>query len=136
MHVSKVHIAWLIAASAILLVLGLLFVVAPSATLERIGVETSDRLAGMIRVAGSVLLAEAAIIAVAVRSREPIEIRLVTLLVVMHFTIETLMRIVSLAIGESDNPIAAIPQAVVAIGLALQLRTMRQQDDLTRSVSV
>jgi hypothetical protein len=135
MNVSKFHIAWLIAASAILLVLGLLFVIAPSATLERIGVETSDRLAGMIRVAGSVLLAEAAIIAVAVRSREPIEIRLVTLLVVIHFTIETLVRIVSLAIGESDNPIAAIPQAVVAIGLALQLRTMRHQNDISRSVS-
>ena len=131
MHVSKVHIAWLIAASAIFLVLGLLFAVSPSATLERIGVETSDRLAGMIRVAGSVLLAEAAIVAVAVRSREPIEIRLVTLLVVMHFTIETFVRVFSLAVGESDNPVAAIPQAVVAIGLALQLRKMRQ-----RSVSV
>lgn len=136
MHISKVHIAWLIAASAILLVLGLLFAVSPSATLERIGVETSDRLAGMIRVAGSVLLAEAAIIAIAVRSRKPSEIRLVTLLVVMHFTIETFVRVFSLAVGESDNPVAAIPQAVVAIGLALQLRTMRKQDDLMRSVSV
>ena len=136
MHISKVHIAWLIAASAILLVLGLLFAVSPSATLERIGVETSDRLAGMIRVAGSVLLAEAAIIAIADRSRTPREIRLVTLLVVMHFTIETFVRVFSLAVGESDNPVAAIPQAVVAIGLALQLRTMRKQDDLMRSVSV
>lgn len=90
----------------------------------------------MIRVAGSVLLAETAIIAVAVRSREPSEIRLVTLLVVMHFTIETFVRVFSLAVGESDNPVAAIPQAVVAIGLALQLRTMRQQDDPMRSVSV
>lgn len=127
MHVSKAHIVWLIAGAALLTVLGLLFAVAPGGVIDQIGIEGSDRLSGLIRVAGSVLLAEAFVVSLAVRSRNPIEIRLVTVLLVVHFAIETVIRIISLSMGESDNPIAAIPQAAICIGLALQLRMMSRQ---------
>ncbi len=125
-RISMMHRAWLLAAMVLLGALGLAFAVVPGAVLERMGLDAPERVLAIIRVGSSTLLAETIVVGIALRSGSWTAIRLVTILLVAHFTIETVVRVVSFSWGESDSLVAAVPQAVIAAGLGLELVRQRR----------
>lgn len=131
--VGTFHAVLLIASMILLGGLGLLFAIAPGAVPERMGWSASDEVLGMIRVASSGILAEAAAVAIALGSRSREGIRLVTILLVVHFTTETVLRTVNFAVGASDTLVTAVPQAILAAGLAIALVRERSAGVLVAS---
>ena len=115
------HRFWLWASCVLLGVLGFAFLFAPNVLLEQLGVEGSARISGVFRVASSVLIAEAVVVALALRSGLWSETRYITYLLAIHFTVETVIRASVFALGESNSLVAAIPQAAIAAGLIHQI---------------
>ena len=118
---NTLHTLLLFASMILLGGLGLLYAIAPGALPERMGWSASDQVVGMLRVASTPMLAEAAAVAIALGSRSREGIRLVTILLVVHFTAETVLRAVNFAVGSSDTLLTAVPQAILAVGLAAVL---------------
>lgn len=119
--VGTLHTLLLLASMILLGGLGLLFAIAPGAVPERMGWSASDQVLGMIRVASAGVLAEATVVAIALGSRSREGIRLVSILLVVHFTAETALRTVNFAVGASDTLLTAVPQAILAVGLVMAL---------------
>ena len=130
---GTLHTFLLIASMILLGGLGLLFAIAPSAVLERMGLSASDQILGVLRVASAPLLAETAVVAIALGSKSREGIWLVTILLVVHFTIETALRAVNFAIGASDTLVTAVPQALLAAGLVTVLVRGASADVLVAS---
>ena len=131
--VGTFHAVLLLASMLLLGGLGLLFAIAPGAVPERMGWSASDQVLAMIRVASAPLLAEAAVVAIALGSKSREGIWLVTILLVVHFTTETVLRTVNFAVGASDTLLTAVPQALLAAGMVLVLVRGRSADVLVAS---
>jgi hypothetical protein len=120
-HLSMLHVACLLGSAALLCAVGLLWAFAPGTVLELMGLQAADRLMGVLRVGSAPILAEVTLIGIALASRSWFAIRLVTVLLIVHFTAETVLRTVNFAIGDSDTLVTAVPQAVLAVGLGWAL---------------
>ena len=101
--------------------LGVIYVSAPGLMLDRVGAETDGPVMAMLRLAGSAVLAEAVAVVIALVTQHPAVVRVVSVMLVVHFGVETIVRIVSFASGESSTLITALPQAVIAAGLSMVL---------------
>ncbi len=118
---DTLHMTLLIASMILLGGLALLFAIVPGAVLARMGVSVGDQVPGILRVGSAPLLAEVVAVAIALGSRSRESIRLVTILLVIHFTAETALRTVNFGAGVSDTLLTAAPQAILAAGLAMVL---------------
>ena len=125
-RIGSLHRFWLWASLVLLGALGVIFLVAPGALMDQLGVDTSERLTGVFRVASSVLIAEALIVGYAIRSGSWSETRLITYLLAIHFAVETVIRVAVFALGESESLVAAIPQAVIGVGLLVEIRRRQE----------
>lgn len=130
-RIGRSHRVFLWASLVLLTALGIAFLFAPDALLEQVGIETSDRTAGVFRAASSVLIAEAVVVGFAIRSGLWSETRYITYLLAIHFTLETVIRVAVLAMGESDSLVAAIPQAIIAVGLLVEIVRRRATSPVT-----
>ncbi len=92
---DTLHMTLLIASMILLGGLALLFAIVPGAVLARMGVSVGDQVPGILRVGSAPLLAEVVAVAIALGSRSRESIRLVTILLVIHFTAETALRTVN-----------------------------------------
>jgi hypothetical protein len=129
-RIGTLHRALLWGSLLLLTALGMAFLLIPDTLLSQFGIAGSDRASGMFRVASSVLIAEAVVVVLALRSGLWSETRYVTYLLAIHFTVETAIRIAVFAMGESSSLIAAIPQALIAAGLLYVV--FRHRESLTR----
>lgn len=77
-RIGSLHRFWLWACLVLLGALGVIFLVAPGALIDQLGVDASERLTGILRLASSVLIAEAVIVGFAIRSDSWSETRLIT----------------------------------------------------------
>lgn len=125
-RISAAHRLWLWMALVLLGALGVAFLAAPGALMDQLGMDGSARATGVFRVASSVLIAEAVIIGLALRSGSWSQTRYVTYLLAIHFTVETVVRLVVFAMGESGSLVAAIPQALIAAGLVFEINRRRR----------
>lgn len=125
------HRVFLWASLVLLTALGMAFLFAPGALLEQLGIETSERAEGVFRVASSVLIAEAVVVGLAIGSGLWSETRYITYLIALHFTLETVIRVAVFAMGESESLVAAIPQAIIAVGLLLEIVRRRRTSPVT-----
>jgi hypothetical protein len=124
-RIGTLHRILLWASLLLLAALGTAFLLVPDTVLSQRGVEGLDGASGVFRVASSVLLAEAVVIALALRSGSWSETRYVTYLLAIHFTVETAVRIALFATGDSGSLVAAVPQAVIATGLLFEISRRR-----------
>jgi hypothetical protein len=125
-RIGASHQVLLWGALLLLTALGLAFLFIPDVLLDRLGIETSEQANATFRVASSVLIAEALIVGLALRSGLWSQTRYVTYLLAIHFTIETVIRITVFAMGESSSLVAAIPQALIAAGLLYVIYRRRE----------
>lgn len=124
-RISPTHRSWLAASMLLVGVLGAVFLLAPDLLAEQLELGASDRAAGVLRVASSVLLAESIVVGMALRSGSWSGTKYVTYLLVIHFAAETLIRLAVFSMGESGSLAAAIPQAVLAAGLGREVYRRR-----------
>ena len=119
----------LLGLSAVLLgALGVLLLAVPAVLADRVvDTETPGALSAMLRIAGAALLGEVTAIVLALRSRSAAVVGVVSLMLIVHFTVETVARIGSYISGESSSLMAAVPQALLAIGLAFALGHARNR---------
>lgn len=110
----------------LLAVLGMAFLFVPDVLFDQMGIEGSERANGVFRAASSVLIAEAVIVGLALRSGLWSQTRYVTYLLAIHFTVETVIRIAAFAMGESNSLVAAVPQALIAVGLLFEIFRRRE----------
>ena len=125
-RITPLHRALLWASLLLLAALGTVFLFAPDVLMDQLGIAGSDRANGVFRVASSFLLAEAVMVAVALRSGSCSETRYFSYLLGVHFALETVIRIATFAMDESGSLTAAIPQVLIAAGLAIEIARRRQ----------
>lgn len=123
--ITSVHRGLLWAGVVLLAFIATIFVLAPGAVLERMDAQASDRALDVIRVASSAVMAEVLVVVLALRRGSIESMLLVSYLLVAHFAAETVIRMVVLAEGRGSAA-AAIPQAVIAIGLVAELVRRRR----------
>lgn len=125
-RIGTLHRVLLWAALLLLTAIGLAFLFIPNTVLGQVGIAGSEQEFGVFRAASSVLIAEAVIVALALRSGLWSETRYVTYLLAIQFTVETVIRVAVFAIGEGSSLVAAIPQALIAVGLLFEISRRRE----------
>lgn len=125
-RIGTLHRVLLWAAMLLLTGLGMAFLFIPNTVFGQVGIAGSEQAFGVFRAGSSVLIAEAVILVLALRSGLWSQTRYITYLLAIQFTVETVIRIAVFAMGESSSLVAAIPQALIAVGLLFEIARRRE----------